>query len=45
MTKNEKRLAVIVKISDERNVSLRVAAHIYNCWPRKKQQYERSKFK
>lgn len=42
MTKNEKKREVIAKIAKERGASLAVATHIYNCWPRKKQQYERA---
>ena len=40
--KNQKRREVIRKLSEEKGVSLKVAAHIYACWPRKKQQKERA---
>lgn len=43
MTKDEKKRAVVANIAKEKCVSFAVAAHIYNCWSRKKQQYERVK--
>lgn len=43
MDKKQKRRQIIKNISKHRFVSLSVAAHIYNCWPRKKQQQERAK--
>ena len=43
MTKNDKRRLVIKKLSKDRGVSLKVAAHIYSCWPSLRQRNEREK--
>ena len=43
MTKNDKRRLVIKKLSKDRGVSLKVAAHIYACWPSLRQRNEREK--
>jgi len=43
--KHLKRRAVIANLSNDRNITMIAAAHIYNCWPRCRQQHERSLIK
>ena len=42
MTKNELRRLAVKRLAKERNVSLKVAAHIYNCWNSKQQKAARN---
>lgn len=41
MTKKEKKRLAVAKIAREKGVSLKVAAHIYACWPSLKQRHAR----
>ena len=41
MTKKEKKRLAVAKIAREKGVSLKVAAHIYACWPSLKQRRAR----